>query len=282
MDRFETEPGSAHPLGMTTSTDGVNFSVFSQAATEVFLLLFDSATAIEPMQTIRLDPFRNKTFHFWHVFVRGCGPRIFYALRVDGPADVGAGHRFNPNKVLIGPYARGIRKDLWKRADAIGPADNLATSLRCAVVDPSTYDWEGDRPLRRPIHESIIYEVHVGGFTRSSSSGVAHPGTFAGMIEKIPYLQALGVTAVELLPMFEFDDTTLSVSPPGDALRNYWGYSTIGFFSPHSGYCVPGNGMSHMDDFRDLVKALHKAGRGKRLHKTGLEVILDVVFNHTD
>jgi isoamylase len=273
MDKFTTEPGSAHPLGTTASPEGVNFSLFSQAATEVFLLLFDSPTATEPMQTLRLDPFRNKTFHFWHVFVRGLRPGIFYAFRVDGPGDLAAGHRFNPNKVLIGPYARGIRRDLWKRADAIGPEDNLATSMRCAVVDPSTYDWEGDRPLGRRIHESIIYEVHVGGFTRSPSSGVAHPGTFAGMIEKIPYLQALGVTAVELLPMFEFDDTNLSVGPSGDALRNYWGYSTIGFFSPHSGYCVAGDGASHIDEFRDLVKALHKAG---------LEVILDVVFNHTD
>jgi isoamylase len=273
MATFATEPGSAHPLGITTYPDGVNFSLFSQAATEVVLLLFDSAMATEPMQTVRLDPFRNKTFHAWHVFVRGCGPGVFYAFRVDGPANIAEGYRFNPNKVLIGPYARGICKHLWKRADAVGPQDNIATSMRCAIVDPSAYDWEGDRVLKRPIHESIIYEVHVGGFTRSSSSGVAHPGTFAGMIEKIPYLQALGVTAVELLPMFEFDDTNVSVSPAGDAIRNYWGYSTIGFFSPHSGYCVECNGVTHLNEFRDLVKALHKAG---------LEVILDVVFNHTD
>ena len=145
--------------------------------------------------------------------------------------------------------------------------------MRCAVVDPAAYDWEGDQPLKRPIHESIIYEVHVGGFTRSPSSAVAHPGTFAGMIEKIPYLQALGVTAVELLPVFEFDDTNVSVNPAGDPIRNYWGYSTVGFFSPHSGYCVQRNGVSHITEFRDLVKALHRAG---------IEVILDVVFNHTD
>jgi len=273
MATFATEPGSAHPLGITTYPDGVNFSLFSQAATEVVLLLFDSAMAIEPMQTVRLDPFRNKTFHSWHVFVRGCGPGVFYAFRVDGPTDLAEGHRFNANKVLIGPDARGICRHLWKRADAVGPQDNIATSMRCAIVDRSAYDWEGDRVLKRPIHESIIYEVHVGGFTRSSSSGVAHPGTFAGMIDKIPYLQALGVTAVELLPMFEFDDTNVSVSPAGDAIRNYWGYSTIGFFSPHSGYCVECNGVTHINEFRDLVKALHKAG---------LEVILDVVFNHTD
>jgi len=181
-------------------------SIFSESATEVVLLLFDGDTATEPVQIVRLDPFQNKTFHFWHVFLRGCGPGVFYALRVDGPNDPARGHRFNANKVLISPYARGISKRLWNRFDAIGPQDNLATSLRGAVVDSSTYDWEGDRPLNRPIHESIIYEVHVGGFTRSPNSGVAHPGTFAGMIEKVPYLQSLGVTAVELLPVFDFDD----------------------------------------------------------------------------
>ncbi|HEV3215334.1 MAG TPA: glycogen debranching protein GlgX [Vicinamibacterales bacterium] len=273
MPTFEIEAGSAHPLGITTYPDGVNFSLFSQAATEVGLLLFDSATAVAPAQTVRLDPFLNKTFHFWHVFVRGCGPGTFYAFRIDGPADPAAGHRFNANKVLIGPDARGIERDLWKRADAIGPQDNIATSMRCAVVDLGAYDWEGDRPLKRPIHESIIYEAHVGGFTRSPSAGVAHAGTFAGMIEKIPYLQALGVTAVELLPVFEFDDSTVSVNPAGGLLRNYWGYSTIGFHSPHSGYCVDPRGASRVNEFRDLVKALHKAG---------IEVILDVVFNHTD
>ncbi len=270
---FETAAGSAHPLGVRTCPDGVNFSLFSQAATEVILLLFDSPTAIEPVQTIRLNPFRNKTFHFWHVFVRGCGPGIFYAYRVDGPADPAAGHRFNPNKVLISPYARGICRHLWKRSEACGPDDNIASSMRCAIVDTADYDWEGDLPLRRPAHETIVYELHVGGFTRSPTSEAAHPGTFAALIEKIPYLLALGVTAVELLPVFEFDDQTTSRNPAGEIIRNYWGYSTIGFFSPHSGYCVQRNGASHVNEFRDLVKALHRAG---------LEVILDVVFNHTD
>src|SRR5579862_9814317 len=197
MAVFTTEPGSAHPPGVTVYPEGVNFSIFSQAATEVELLLFDHALATEPAQSVRLDPFQNKTFHFWHVFVRGCGPGVFYMFRVDGPADPSTGNRFNPNKVLISPYAHGIRKDLWKRADAVGPQDNQATSMRCAIVDLSAYDWEGDRPLRRPVHETIIYEMHVGGFTRSPSARVSQPGTFAGLIEKIPYLHSLGVTAVE-------------------------------------------------------------------------------------
>jgi isoamylase len=271
--RFEIGPGSAHPPGITSRPDGVNFSLFSEGATEVVLLLFDPAEPREPAQTIRLDPFANKTFHFWHVFVRGCRPGMLYAFRIDGPDDPGNGERFNANKVLISPYARGIHKELWKRADAIGPRDNLATSMRGIVVDPSGYDWEGDRPINRPIHESIIYEVHAGGFTRSPTSQVTHPGTFAGLIEKIPYLQSLGVTAVELLPVFEFDDSDVSLNPAGDRIRNYWGYSTVAFFSPHSGYCAHIASISQINEFRDLVKALHKAG---------IEVILDVVFNHTD
>src|SRR6266480_1429473 len=120
---FQIEPGSPHPLGSTTFSDGVNLSLFSESATEVVLLLFDGPDAVEPIQTIRFDPFRNKTFHFWHVFVRGCGPGTFYALRVDGPNDPATGQRFNPNKVLIGPYARALSKRLWRRADAIGPGD---------------------------------------------------------------------------------------------------------------------------------------------------------------
>jgi isoamylase len=273
MARFHTEPGSAHPLGITVSRDGVNLSLFSEAATEVILLLFDSATAIEPIQIVRLDPFLNKTFHFWHVFVRGCGPGMFYAFRVDGPNEPARGHRFNSNKVLVSPYARGISRALWKRGDAMGPRDNVATSMRCAVADLSSYDWEGDRPLNLPMHASIIYEMHVGGFTRSPGSGVTHPGTFAGVIEKIPYLQTLGITAVELLPIFEFDDSAVARNPAGEAVGNYWGYSTIGFFAPHSGYATTRDAVSHANEFRDLVKALHKAR---------IEVILDVVFNHTD
>ena len=273
MARFATHAGAAHPMGATVYPDGVNFSLFSQTATGVTLLLFDGPLATEPVQTVQFDPFLNKTFHFWHAFVIGCGPGTFYAFRVEGPNEPDAGHRFNSSKVLIGPWARGISRALWKRADAVGPRDNLATSMRCAVVDLSAYDWEGDRPLKRPISESIIYEMHVGGFTRSPSAGVRHPGTFSGVIEKIPYLKALGVNAVELLPVAEFDDSDVSLNADGQMIVNYWGYSTVAFFSPHSGYCVDRTGASGVNEFRDMVKALHRAG---------IEVILDVVFNHTD
>ena len=270
---FEVEPGSAHPLGATPGPAGVNFSLFSVHATAVELLLFPSHDAALPSQTIRLDPFLNKTFHFWHVFVRGLPAGTHYAYRVDGPFDPAAGHRFNAKKVLIDPYARGNTNEVWNRAAAYGPDDNVATSMRSVVIDTSGYDWEGDQPLHHPLEETIIYEMHVRGFTQSPTSGVTHPGTFAGIIEKIPYLTALGVTAVELLPVFDFDETDVLRTVDGRPLTNFWGYSTMGFFAPQSDYCVSPEHGSHLREFRDMVKALHRAG---------IEVIFDVVFNHTD
>ena len=163
--------GSPHPIGATLQADGVNFSLFSGNATGVELLLFAAHDAPQPFQTIRLDPFVNKTFHFWHVFVKGLRAGAHYAYRVDGPNDPSAGHRFNRNKVLIDPYARGNTNSLWNRAAACGPQDNVATSMRSVVIDTSGYDWEGDRPLDRPLEDTIIYEMHVRGFTRSPSSG---------------------------------------------------------------------------------------------------------------
>src|SRR3974390_2998442 len=189
------ESGTPHPLGATPRADGVNFSLFSGNATGVELLLFAAHDAPEPFQVIRLDPSVNKSFHFWHVFVRGLEAGAHYAFRVDGPYDPAAGHRFNRKKVLIDPYARGNTNSLWKRDAACGPADNVATAMRSVVIDTAGYDWEGDRPLNRPMEDTIIYEMHVRGFTESPTSRVRHPGTFLGLIEKIPYLKDLGVTA---------------------------------------------------------------------------------------
>ena len=270
---FSTAKGTAHPLGATPDKSGVNFSIFSGHATSVELLLFQNHDDAAPFQVIEFDPYINKTFHFWHVFVEGLPSGTHYAFRIDGPSSVEAGHRFNRNKVLIDPYAMGNTKSVWNRADAWGPQDNLTTSMRSIVIDTTGYDWEDDQPLKRPMEETIIYEVHVGGFTRASSSGVAHPGTFSGIIQKIPYLQELGITAVELLPICDFDETEVLRTVDGKPVRNFWGYSTLGFFAPQAAYCVKASAGSHMDEFRDLVKALHKAG---------IEVILDVVFNHTD
>ena len=266
------EAGSPHPLGATPSPSGVNFSLFSSNATGVELLLFSAHNSLEPFQTIKFDPQVNKTFHFWHASVRGLKPGVHYAYRVDGPSD-SAGHRFNRNKVLIDPYARGNSHSLWDRGSSCTPEDNVRTSIRSVVVDASGYDWEGDKPLDLPVQDCIIYEAHVRGFTQSPTSGVRHPGTFAGLIEKIPFLKDLGITAVELLPIFDFDETAVLRVVDGKPVRNFWGYSTIGFFAPQPSYCLDPEFGAHLREFRDLVKAMHKAG---------IEVILDVVFNHTD
>ncbi len=270
---YSFAPGHPHPLGAIPMPEGVNFSLFSENATGVELLLFAGHDSPQPYQTIALDPTVNKTFHFWHVFVHGLEAGAHYAYRVDGPNDPGAGHRFNRNKVLIDPYARGNTNSLWKREDACTALDNIATSMRSVVIDPSTYDWEGDQPIGRPMEDTIVYEMHVGGFTASPASGTEHPGTFHAVIEKIPYLKELGVTAVELMPVFDFDEAGVLREVNGQPLRNYWGYSTLGFFAPQSAYCVSPEFGRHLDEFRDMVKALHKAG---------IEIILDVVFNHTD
>lgn len=229
----------------------------------------------------------NKTFHFWHVYVRGMNPGMHYAYRIGGKFDPSRGYRFDGEKVLIDPYSKGNNKTLWDRGKACVPGDNMATSMRSVVIDHSDYDWEDDhhvilkamnktpklsempRAKNMPpeLNETILYELHIGGFTRSDTSEVNNPGTFSGVIEKIPYLKALGITAVELLPVFDFDDTEGS-----DGRKNYWGYDPISFFSPHSSYCVNPEYGEHTKEFRDLIKAFHKEG---------IAVVLDVVFNHT-
>src|SRR4051794_14348608 len=254
---YQIERGYAHPLGSTPDEKGVNFSIFSQNATGVQLLLFDAHNSPEPIQVVNLHPWRNKTFHFWHVYVVGLKPGAHYAYRVDGPWDLSRGHRFNRNKVLVDPHALGNTTTLWKRGSGCGPEDNIATSMRSVVIDTKGYDWEGDQPINRPISETVIYEMHVGGFTRSKTAGVENPGTFRGLIEKIPYLKELGITAVELLPVFEYDEQeTGGLGLDGQPLPNFWGYSTVGFFAPEAQYCVGAEEGSHLDEFRDMVKAL--------------------------
>ncbi len=269
---YQATKGDPHPLGSTVYPDGVNFSVFSQNAASMELLLFAEGNSTEPFQIIKMTDEGNKSFHFWHIFLVDAKPGLHYAYRVHGPEEKKPGHRFTPEKVLIDPYAYGNSMDLWNRGAACLPGDNLTQSMRSVVIDPLDYDWEGDRPLNRPMQDSVIYEMHVGGFTRAGNSHVTAPGTFRAVIEKIPYLQSLGVTAVELLPVFQFDDTEAHEFE-GNKLNNFWGYSTMAYFAPHPGYCESAGEAQHMTEFRDMVKALHKAG---------IEVILDVVFNHTD
>ncbi|MBF0564283.1 MAG: glycogen debranching protein GlgX [Nitrospirae bacterium] len=272
--QYVVERGKFHPLGMELAADGVNFSLHSRHAKGVELLLFDEHDDPEPVQVIRFDPHKNKTFFLWHAFIRGLKPGMHYALRVDGDFNPNEGLRFKPQKVVLDPYALGNTCNLWNRGDACGDKDNLKTSMRSVIIDINDYDWEGDKPLNHRMNESVIYELHVGGFTKSPSSGVKNPGKFDGIIQKIPYLKKLGVTAVELLPVMQYDDTeVIRISPGGRSLHNYWGYSTVSFFAPHPSYCISPEEGGHIREFRDMVKALHRAG---------IEVIMDVVFNHTD
>jgi glycogen operon protein len=207
--------GHSAPLGATVVDGGVNFSLFSRSATGVELLLFDRADDGRPACVIPLDPVANHTYHYWHVCVPGIQPGQLYGYRVAGPSDPTHGRWFDPTKVLLDPYGRGVVVPQHYSRDAARRAgDNAATAMKSAVVDVHTYDWEGDTPLHRPSSRTIVYELHVRGFTRHPSSGVAEQlrGTFAGLIAKIPYLQHLGITAVELLPVFQFDTQD---APPG-------------------------------------------------------------------
>jgi len=264
--QFKVEPGDRFPPGATVRPGGVNFSIFSRHATSVELLLFRNAADAKPLQVIKLDPELNVDYFFWHVFVVGAEPGLYYSWRVDGPRSHHEGFLFDPSNELLDPWAREVSDVLWNRAAKVA---GQSAAIRGRVVDVRAYDWEGDVPLTRPIEDEIIYELHVAGFTKHPSSGVAKPGTFAGLIEKIPYLKLLGITAVELLPVMAFDKS--DVPPGASALghSNYWGYSTYGFHAVHPHYSAA---VSAVNEFRDMVKALHREG---------IAVILDVVFNHT-
>lgn len=269
VDMANVMQGASAPLGATPNEYGANFSVFSKNATAIELLLFDRVEDAKPARRISLDPMA-RTYHYWHVFVPGIRAGQIYGYRVAGPWDPSCGLRFDASKLLLDPYSRGVVVPAsYGRSAARQPGDNAATAMKSVVVDPTTYDWEGDAPLRRPSSRTIVYEMHVRGFTRHPNSGVSDErrGTFAGLIEKIPYLEHLGVTAVELLPVFQYDAQDC---PSGKV--NYWGYAPVSFFAPHQAYSARQDILGPIDEFRDMVKALHRAG---------IEVILDVVFNHT-
>jgi isoamylase len=278
----ELWPGEAFPLGATWDGSGTNFSIFSEHAEGVELCLFDG-TVDGPEQRLELT---ERTAHTWHCYLPGIGPGQRYGFRVHGPYDPEAGHRFNPAKLLLDPYAKSIDGPVvWDQANVLpyvptaaedadlerDDEDDVDAVPKSVVIDPR-FDWEGDRRPNTPLHESVIYETHVRGFTRR------HPevredlrGTYAGLASEpaLSYLRDLGVTAVELLPVHHIVDESFLFER---GLSNYWGYSTIGFFAPHSGYAATGQLGQEVREFKGMVKALHKEG---------IEVILDVVYNHT-
>ncbi len=262
--------GNAYPLGATVERGGVNFCLFSRDASGIELLLFDHEDDTRPARVISLDPVINRTYHYWHIFVPGLQAGQLYAYRAHGPFDPTKGMRFDSAKVLLDPYGRGVAVPKNYSREAAGQrGDNSAIAMKSVIIDLSLYDWEGDTPLRRPSSQTIVYEMHVRGFTQHSNSGVSEEarGTFRGLVEKIPYLQDLGISAVELMPVFQFDPQDC---PQG--LVNYWGYAPVSFFAPHGAYSSRHDRLGAIDEFRDMVKALHRAE---------IEVILDVVFNHT-
>jgi isoamylase len=265
-----SENGESFPLGSKLFPDGVNFSLFCKNGTAVELLLFNRIDDIEPARVITLDVRRNKTYHYWHTFLPNISSGQLYAYRVHGPFEPWNGHRYDASKILLDPYANIVAvPESYHRSGADFSVANRTPPMKSVVADLSLYDWEGDTHLKRPFAKTVIYEMHVRGFTRNPNSMIEpyKRGTYTGLVEKIHYLVDLGVTAVELLPVFQFDEQDC---PNG--LVNYWGYSPVSFFAPHHSYGSSKDPLHILNEFRDMVKALHKAG---------IEVILDVVFNHT-
>jgi isoamylase len=276
----EVWPGEPFPLGAAWDGGGTNFALFSEHATRVELCLFDEDGAEERVEL------SERTAYVWHGYLPLVAPGQRYGYRVHGPYAPSEGHRFNPAKLLLDPYAKSIEGPIRFDAGNVLPyvptgeedadlepddEDDADAMPKCVVVDPR-FDWEGDRRLRTPWHETVIYEVHVKGFTMRRA-GVREDlrGTYAGLASEdaIAHLKELGVTAVELLPVHHIADEDFL---PPKGLTNYWGYSSIGYFAPHSAYAATGDRGQEVREFKGMVKALHRAG---------IEVILDVVYNHT-
>jgi glycogen operon protein len=266
---FEIKPGTPMLLGASIMPEGINFAVFSRHAENLWLVLFSAAGT--RIGEIELDSVHNKTGDIWHILLRTRKHDLQYCFRAAGPRDPkGSGLFFDGTALLLDPYARALAGgEKWN-----GPGKKQAGFKRCCLVVENHFDWEDDGPLQIPLQDSVIYEMHVRGFTRHPSSGVKHPGTFAGIVEKIPYLLELGITAIELMPIAEFNENENTKINPvtGQELMNFWGYSPLTFCAPKASYAADNKNGSQVMEFKEMVKALHKAG---------IEVILDVVFNHT-
>jgi isoamylase len=251
------------PYGAILHENGVQFVVFSRSATAMRLMLYDKVEDAEPEEIIEFSPQNDRWGDIWSIFVPGISAGALYHFQADGPHEPETGQWFDGTARLIDPYAKALAGNF------LPSPDGIIRPPKCVVVD-DYFDWEGDRHIRRSVSESIIYETHVRGFTADKSSGVKQPGTYLGLIEKIPYLKSLGITAIELMPVHEFPINGIY----GQNLErgNYWGYDSMAFFSPHRGYSLSDKPGGQVAEFKQMVKAMHAAG---------IEVILDVVFNHT-
>lgn len=283
----QPKPGAPLPLGAQVGETGINFALFSRHAIRVTLLLFDDANAAVARRIIDLDPDFHRIGDIWHVLVENIERNCLYAWRVDGPYLPERGDRYNYHKMLLDPYATALAgTECWdfaclsdhqdflkKQIDDYSTENDTGAKPKC-LVPHSNFDWQGDRSPKLLWSDTIIYETHVRGLTVHPSSAVANPGTFLGVVEKIPYFQELGITAVELLPVHEFYENELQRQNPvtGERLRNYWGYSTVAFFAPKESYSSRSYLGAHVDEFKTMVRELHRAG---------IELIIDVVFNHT-
>ncbi|MDR1747726.1 MAG: glycogen debranching enzyme, partial [Spirochaetaceae bacterium] len=287
MKTLIPHPGKPLPQGASPHHNGVNFSVFTRNGTGVILDIFENEDDAKPCFSYTFDPERNCTGDLWHVFLEGLSPGALYLYRVDGPFDPEKGQRFNKNNYLLDPYAKSLTdssifenraevpRPMQETIDLVFEEPHSAESFpKCVVVDDNDFDWQDDHPLNYPLRKCVLYEAHLKGFTIDSSSEVAHPGTYRGIIEKIPYLRELGVTSVEFLPLQEFDEFENTNTNPrtGKRLHNYWGYSTIAFFAPKTSYASDRTPGGAVREFKEMVR---------ELHRSGIEVILDVVFNHT-
>jgi len=288
FDSIVAETGKALPLGASLTNHGVNFAIFSRNATAITLILFESAAQDSPRKEIPLTHRENKTGNIWHCFIPGLKAGACYLYRADGQYIPEKGLRFNPHKALLDPYAKALTDiSNWDYGKCSGydphkPGldltysydDDIAHQPRCIVIDDDDFDWQGDVPLNYPLRFSVIYETHVKGLTANPNSNVEHPGTYRGVIEKIPFLKDLGITSLEFLPVQEFNENEyLRINPStGEKLTNYWGYSTASFFAPKGSYSSDKSPGAQVREFKEMVRELHKAG---------IEVILDIVFNHT-
>jgi isoamylase len=270
---YAVRPGSRFPPGATALPEGVNFCIFSRHSTRAELLLYEAPDSREPFQIVTLAPLLNRTFFYWHVLIEDLPPHTCYTWRIDGPRDTQlTGRAFDADKELLDPFARAVDHRLWVRRPSADQANQAPRAANRAIVtEPLAPQPAAAAPRSlRGFTDAVIYELHVGGFTRDPSSGVEHAGTFAGLIEKIPYLKELGVTHVELLPVMAFDEQDVPPAATARGLVNFWGYSTHSYYSPHPRYCR--DPARAPQEFRALTDAMHAAG---------LSVLADVVFNHT-